>query len=350
MDIAVLMFNVGAKGGAERISIDWINEMSKRGYQITLYSIYGKNKTHYPLSPKVGVESCGCIENPGWTEYLKSAIRLRTRLKKGKYKTIVIVGTPLVLFSWIATLFLSIKRILWDHSAFRHNKPHWRLLCCWLVNYLVVLTSTDNKMYRKKYPIRIAKIVTIYNFVTDVENTVTLRADLTSKRVISVGRLSYEKGVDRLIDVWAKIEPQCDSWELDIVGEGVMREELKAKIRDLNLRQVRLLGHKSNIDELMAKSSILAMTSRTEGLPMVLLEAQSVALPCIAYDCPSGPREIITKDNGILVQDGNANEFTQALLYLINSPDKRLYFSDNCAQNLKRFSRDKILSQWGMII
>jgi glycosyltransferase involved in cell wall biosynthesis len=130
-------------------------------------------------------------------------------------------------------------------------------------------------------------------------------ADLKSKKVIAVARNSYEKGMDRLLIIWQKVIVKHPDWILDIYGESVT--DLKEVVLELGMESnVNLNEPIKNISEKYLTSSVYVMTSRTEGFPMVLLEAMASGLPCVAYDCPTGPSAIIDDElNGFLIEDGN---------------------------------------------
>ena len=173
-----------------------------------------------------------------------------------------------------------------------------------------------------------------------------IEADLKSKKVIAVVRNSYEKGLDRLLAIWQKVVANQPDWILDIYGESVT--DLKQTVLELGMElNVNLNEPVKNISEKYLNSSVYVMTSRSEGFPMVLLEAMACGLPCIAYDCPIGPRSIIKEgNNGFLIEDGNVDSFVQKLELLINDKNLRVKMGENAQESVKVYDLDSIMQQW----
>lgn len=171
-------------------------------------------------------------------------------------------------------------------------------------------------------------------------------SSLKSKKVIVVARNSYEKGLDRLLVIWQKVIRKHPDWILEIYGESVI--DLCSLIQNLGIENnVVLNSPVKNIAEKYLFSSICVMTSRSEGFPMVLLEAMACGLPCVAYDCPSGPRAILEDGkNGFLVEDGNANIFVEKLEQLIEDENLRIQMGKNANVSVKKYDLETIMQQW----
>ncbi len=171
-------------------------------------------------------------------------------------------------------------------------------------------------------------------------------ADLKQKKVITIARNSYEKGLDRLLLIWKEIGEKYPEWTLDIYTDDVdtlEQEALKLEIES----GINYLHFVKNIQKKYLKASICVMTSRTEGFPMVLLEAMASGLPCIAYDCPTGPRAIITNaENGFLIPDNNIEMYVEKLSFLIENEEVRGKFGLDAKETLKQYSVKKIMEQW----
>jgi glycosyltransferase involved in cell wall biosynthesis len=171
-------------------------------------------------------------------------------------------------------------------------------------------------------------------------------SDLKSKKVISVARNSYEKGLDRLLVIWKKVAEKHPEWILEIYGESVIDLEIAVQNLDLETN-VKLINPVKNIAEKYLSSSIYIMTSRSEGLPMVLIEAMASGLPCIAYNCPSGPRAIIEDGkNGFLIKDGDVNSFFEKLEQLLIDESLRTSMGESAFESSKKYNTEIIMQQW----
>jgi glycosyltransferase involved in cell wall biosynthesis len=170
------------------------------------------------------------------------------------------------------------------------------------------------------------------------------------KRIISAGRICAVKGFDRLIDAWALAAPKLPGWDLAIYGDGAASdvEALKSKILSLGLStSVSVNPATPEIIDLMAESSIYAMTSRSECFPMVLLEAMQTGLPIVAYDCPTGPRNIINHDvTGLVVPDGDSVAYADALVRLATDANLAEEISSNGQRESLRYASDDIARMW----
>jgi glycosyltransferase involved in cell wall biosynthesis len=156
------------------------------------------------------------------------------------------------------------------------------------------------------------------NWIKNTEN-----ATLTEKKIIVIARHSYEKGIDRLLEIWKIVEQKFPDWSLHIYGSS--SNEIYPKLAlDMGMKSIHFHPPTKHIEQKYLESSVLLMTSRYEGFPMALLEAMCFGLPCIAYDCPIGPRAIIEdKVNGFLIKDGNVAAFSEKVLELIENKDLR---------------------------
>lgn len=170
------------------------------------------------------------------------------------------------------------------------------------------------------------------------------------RRVIAVGRLDYQKGFDRLIEIWKNIADRGinENWQLDIIGKGCWADMLNANIKRYDLENsVRILPPAKNIYKEYHKSDILVMTSNYEGFPMVILEALSCGLPVISYDCPCGPSEIIIDGyNGYLIENGDIERFANCLISLMTDNNKLEIMSKSAVKSIYPFNIRNIMSKW----
>ncbi|QZY30050.1 glycosyltransferase family 4 protein [Nocardioides coralli] len=173
-------------------------------------------------------------------------------------------------------------------------------------------------------------------------------APLTSKVVVAAGRLTMQKGFERLISAWAPLVGTHPDWRLDIYGEGGLHDDLAAQIADLGLGdRVRLAGVTPEFEARLAEASIYAMSSRFEGLPMVLLEACSKGVPPVSFDCPEGPRQLIEDGvNGLLVPEGDIPALTDGLRRLMDDAALRRRLGAGALETARNYQVEAVADRW----
>lgn len=173
-------------------------------------------------------------------------------------------------------------------------------------------------------------------------------SSLSSKRVIAVGRYSHQKGFDRLIEAWSIVAKRYPAWQLDIIGGGELQWEMQAQIERLNLSdKVHLKPSTKSIDQDYINAAIYAMSSRYEGLPMVLLEAQAYGLPIVAFACKCGPRDVIREGvDGYLVEEGDVQGLADKLMDIMSSPEKRYAMGKAALEASTRFEEEHVMARW----
>jgi glycosyltransferase involved in cell wall biosynthesis len=181
-----------------------------------------------------------------------------------------------------------------------------------------------------------------------ISNNSEIVSSLNSKKVIVVARHSYEKGLDRLLPIWKMVAQKHPNWQLEIYGKIEKEIGLEKLVFELEMEQSVLFCEPvKNIQEKYLDASIFVMTSRSEGFPMVLLEAMSCGLPIIAYDCPIGPRAIVTHiENGFLIPDGNETLFAEKLIELIENQSLRIEMGKNAKISCQKYDIDMIMNTW----
>lgn len=173
-----------------------------------------------------------------------------------------------------------------------------------------------------------------------------------NKRVISMARFCPPKNLQDVIPCWIKIEQNYPGWELHLYGEGPDESKIKQAIKDNNLKSVFIHPYTTKVEEEMSKASIYIFPTMYEGFGLVLLEAMSAGVPCVAYDSPFGPREIIKDgEDGFLTERGNPQAMMEKVAYLIENVKIRKQMGHKARENsLKSFNIDNIMEQWIKII
>ena len=203
----------------------------------------------------------------------------------------------------------------------------------------VVLTEEDAGYWDRLYN----KIV-IPNPLTKYPNS---KSDGKNKVVISVGRYDIQKGFDMLIKAWAIVAQKHPDWTLRIFGPG-NNGLYQEQANNLGLNQlVECHGVSDQVYDEMAKASFYVLSSRYEGFGLVLIEAMAVGLPCVAFECPAGPRDIITdQKDGILVEKNNVPKLADAICYLIENDKDRENYSRLAITKSERYRIDNIMNKW----
>lgn len=219
---------------------------------------------------------------------------------------------------------------LWD----QHIMKSLRRCQC-----VVTLTKQDMPFWQPYAP----RIEVIPNMLTITPKEVRYE----SKRVISAGRYMTEKGFDRLLKVWSIVNKQFYDWHLYIFGNGDRTAYQRIAEHMQLCNTVHLMPATKDIAEEFSKSSIYVMSSRYEGFGLVLAEAMSCGLPCVSFDCPYGPREIIRDgEDGFLAEDGNIDDLAQKLKRLMSDEELRKEMGTKAAINIARYKPENIMTQW----
>ena len=204
----------------------------------------------------------------------------------------------------------------------------------------VVLTEED-----KSYWGALPNMVVIPNARTFTPTNTSL---LQNKIVLAVGRLTYQKGFERLIEAWSLLNGKYPNWKLFIVGDGEKKEELEQLVVDSCLQDsVFLKAPVKDMEQLYREASVIAMTSRYEGLPMILLEAQAYGIPIVSFKCQCGPADIITDGkDGFLVPEGNIPMMAEKLSMLMSDYQLRAKMGKAAVLSSKRFDEERVMNQW----
>ena len=158
----------------------------------------------------------------------------------------------------------------------------------------------------------------------------------TSHKVIAVGRYDFQKNFAKLLDLWGRIALAYPDWTLEIYGDESLRADLEQQVNPTH-----------QMKEVYQSASIYAMTSRYEGLPMVLIEAQHMGLPIVSFACPCGPRDVLHPgEDGYLISQGDDEGFLTALRQLMDSEAERVRMGANARKASARYEVDAVMGQW----
>ncbi|MBT1169957.1 glycosyltransferase family 4 protein [Bifidobacterium sp. SO4] len=345
---------VAHSGGTERVGIMIANALAQRGFDVTILSFWDYGQPFFSVDERVTVDHLlkPATEGKLYRTFLYPVWKLRRYVKNHDFDVFIDIDSVLAYWTTWALRGLPCRHIVWDHFNYVHaQSEHKRIKALQLTmrhaDTLVLLTQQDRRMYLEGgFP---ADKLRVINNPSPFEHvTPSPRVEHT---VLAVGRLTEQKGFDRLIAAWSRIEDRAGDWKLAIVGSGELESELKRQVDDFGLSNVRFIPATSNIEQWYDNASIYAMTSRFEGFPMVLLEAMAKGLPIVAYDCLTGPSELVDDDvNGHLVQDGDEERFAENLLSLMWNRQLQDRYSYGALRLISDFSINAITRQWEELI
>lgn len=360
--------------GIERIlscKMNYITEKMSHNVFLTTYDQQSKdlpfqlneNITYYPIHVNIPLR-----DKMSFLYWLKAYYQTRNQFKRhfssllNKIRPDIVICTvySFQLIDIIITVChkQGIKTIMESHTKgetvlmapkFKYNQYLHKLFSLWdhhimkslhHCSCVVTLTQQDVHFWQRYAQ----RIEVIPNMLTITPKMVL---DYRTKRVISAGRYMPEKGFDRLLKAWGLIKKKFHDWELYIFGNG-NRMPYQEIADQLQLGEsVHLMPATKDIADEFAKSSIYVMSSRYEGFGLVLAEAMSCGLPCISFDCPYGPHEIIRdREDGFLAEDGNIEDLAKKLEQLMSNEDLRIRMGTKAIQNIYRFNPEVIMAQW----
>ncbi|WP_422138285.1 glycosyltransferase family 4 protein [Endozoicomonas sp. ALC020] len=356
VDIAFILGSLQS-GGAERVASNLCNSWSEiDGVNVELVTGDLAENDFYKLSNNITRTSLKFnYRSKNKFSFVFEQFRrffiLYGFLRSRKSKVLVLSGTDISIRFLFSLLFFKNKVIVCEHNNYYAYKNRLkrviRLIAFFRADKLFVLTDRDKKVYSKKNPFKRESTSVMVNPLTELPGQGVISNKTVSKpvKLLSVGRLVEQKGYDRLMSIVSNLKID---FQLTIIGEGNLKDEIQNLINKYELSdRVQLVGLVSNIEDYYRDSDILLLTSYYEGLPMVLIEANSFSLPLISFDCPTGPRELIKNElNGFLVNDGNETEFIEKVELL--ATDQVLYsqLAHNAYSMSLRFSLNNINNKW----
>lgn len=355
-----LVSNSLSCGGAERVLVLLTTAFLKKGHQVNVVTLSKVESDFYKLPDRVNRLALNIVKNsPSPLHALWNNIDRLFVLRSAICST-----QPDIVISFLDRVniltLIALLKTKYPVIATEHCDPS--------MNYC---TSPWKQLRRLSYP-HAAKVVSvskgisqhfeqwlpktktaaIYNpflFPTQAQSITTLPSvDPNKKLIISMGRLTYQKGYDLLLSAFQKVAHRYLDWQLVILGEGELRFELEKLREDLGLsEQVFLPGNISDPFPLLKQAKLFVMASRAEGFPMAHGEAMACGLPVICTDCPSGPREIIRDGvDGILVPNKDVSALATAMERLMSDEGERQRLATCAPEVIERFSMEKIMARW----
>jgi len=352
----IYVSSMGASGGIERVISNLIREWSSK-YDIILCT-KDKGDSFYPIPNSIQRLSLNCavkMDMNNRFKRIKSVIMdfflARKELSKA-LKSIkpdyVYTTTPMdalkvysVGKAWRKSLVAS------EHGSIEGYNKIYNVIKHFLYPRIYCV-SVPNRMDTESYKEWGANSVYIPHILTFENNS---NNELTKKVILNVGRMTADKQQAFLLTIWSSIKDK-NGWQLWIVGDGEEKEIIKETIEMHGLEDsVKIIKPTKSIDDIYKQASIFALSSRVEGFGMVLLEAMSFGIPCISFDCPSGPRDVV-KDgyNGFLIENMNEKEYARKLQEMVLMSDSELQeLGNNAFETVKNWDNEGILAKWDAV-
>jgi glycosyltransferase involved in cell wall biosynthesis len=371
--VTFLVFDAFSGGGVSRTTATLANRLS-RTRPVHVISLYRRRPVaRFPLDPAVQVTVLRDLTRPEPAAHrlldrLPSRLRpapsdrsmslltdLLLRRALGAITSGVVVSTRPALHLALTTFARpGVTTIGWDHLNFpaRFANPVHREVLRTAVPRLdgyAVLTAADAADYRAAMPDAATAIHVMPNSVSW-----PLRDQpppLDSKVIVAAGRLVPRKGFKRMVRAFAPLARRHPDWQLHIYGIGAQRGEIAALVRKLDLEsQVMLAGYSNDLPSVLANASVYAMTSLSEGFPLVLIEAFSTGVPVVAFDCPRGPGEIVRDGhNGVLVPEGPHRLFTEGLRRLMEDDELRARLGAQALRDAASYTVETVAERWELL-
>ena len=237
-----------------------------------------------------------------------------------------------------------IVKIATEHNSYDITPTYDKKLCKSIskYNYLILVSKTQKEHYEKMYD----RCIYIPNVIDEIPNK---QSKLDKLNIISVGRFSPEKGFLDLVRVMSKIVDKNNKLKLYLVGDGYQKEEITNLVNKLSLQNnIVLTGYKNQkeLEKYYLNSSLYVMTSYSEAFGIVLLEAMSYGVPCIAFDSAEGAKEIINESKGVIIEDRNLDKMADTIINLITDKKKLLDMQKNDTKVINKYHVDEVSKKW----
>lgn len=350
MKILLLVEGLTAAAGTERIATEVANALAGEGHQVRFAICSSSPSSYFPLAD--GIQLHGIAPSFGLRHRLKAIRGLRRLIRELRPDVLVNVAIPMGQISLPAFIGLRHRPaiVAWEHFSLNAGSKlgYWfRIASALACTRTIVLTDADRNSYPRWCR---GKVMRIYNFSTIGHTTLS---PLDANVVLSIGRLNPQKQFDALLRAWARVGAARTGWTLRIVGNGKEKETLARLADELGITDsTEFRPATPQIADHYREAAIYVMSSRYEGLPMVLIEAKCFGLPCVSFDCPNGSGEIIRHDtDGLLVTSGDVEGLAAALRRLMT--DRKLIRQFGKAANddaQQRFSRGNVIVQWEQLL
>jgi GalNAc-alpha-(1->4)-GalNAc-alpha-(1->3)-diNAcBac-PP-undecaprenol alpha-1,4-N-acetyl-D-galactosaminyltransferase len=362
----VIVVSAMNMGGAQRVASVLSNHWSQNEYVVTLISTFSREKiNHFQLNKDVALKYLSnnpfFPKNKAWNLVWK-LIQLRKLIKRQNPDVVISFLTRVNIATALSTIGIQSTVILcertWPPFATLSNNFFWMYRILFKdVDKIIVQTEKSKAWLSQNFPgstVRVIPNLLVYPLPLHSPLIVPNSVILQNKKVIlASGRMHKYKQFDVLIRAFLQIKDKYPDWDLVILGDGEERDSLNLMLVDFDITdRVYFPGRVGNMSEWYERADLFVLSSIVEGFPNVLLEAMGYGLPCISFDCDTGPRDMIQDGvNGILV---NPNEKELGLSKAMNTIISNEKFRSNIANNSillrDKYSVSNIIQKWNEVL
>ncbi len=348
MKLLFVIQNSHGWAGTERVLSLIANSLSKH-YKIEILSLSTQPQGEIGYQFEKIIKRIYLPLSSGLIGIISSNLNIAHFFDKNNYDLVILAGIGEIKHFLLTALLHRTKIAAWEHfnAAYTYKRFN-RKFAARFCDAIIVLSKKDlsdwNQLLSPK-----ARIVQIPNPVPFLPQQIS---GLVSKTVLALGRLEEQKQFDLLLDAFAIFSKTHVEWKLRIRGSGSEEEKLKQKAKVLGLTdKIQILAPTSNVDSEYLSASIYAMSSKFEGFPMTLLEAMAYGLPCVSFDCPNGPSEIINDgEDGFIVPPGDVEMLANRMSKIADDEVLKYCLGRKARENIQRFDLNTIIKHWTAFI
>lgn len=358
------------KGGTDKVISYKANYLSTHGYDVTIVTETQMGRPHvFPLSNTVKTIDIGVDFNKQYAQsFFHRAFTyfIYIHLYKKRLKQIIKKEKPDIVITTMGRSLDFISRF--KDSSIKIGEAHttkYHLRSLHLMEEKGIIYKWIAKSFRRRQISNAKKlsalvlltpedandwkgITNTYVIPNSIQSMPHEASKLNQKRAIMVGRYNEAKGYEYLVEAWDIVYQKHPDWCIDIYGSGELHDDVENWIKEKHLENTIIMHEPTNqIMDKYLESSICIVSSRYEGFSMAIVEAMASGVPCVSFDCPYGPRNIIKdEEDGILVEHLNSKALADNICRLIEDDNLRIKLGANARVNIQRFSEEKIMNQW----
>ncbi len=359
MNLALVISSLSS-GGAERVLTSMANYWAGVGHEVTLLTLASPSQQpFYPLDPGVKLKQLGLVtqsSNPlaAAAANIRRVFHLRKAIKNTRPDTVISFMDTTNVLTLLACRPLDVPVIASERIDPAQYCPGriWAMLRCWTYSQAATIVI-QTKGVKDRLPPRQQKLAQVIPNPVQIPDAVQPPIVETSRPLLlAVGRLTKQKGFDILLKAFALIADKHPDWTLAVFGDGQERAALTTQRNNLGLNtRVLLPGTTPDMFAQYRAADAFVLCSRFEGFPNVLLEAMACGLPCVAFDCPSGPGEIVEHGkNGLLAEPNNVDALAKNIDTLMSNNKQRSMLGQEAKKVLDHYALPSVMARWNSLL